>query len=129
MLVYLKGRSAQTILRAATLRQKLHIKFSAASSHSKLTPGQPVPSLTPQRQAPDRMATGVPIFYVTGTTGPEKISTAKAEIEIRVCRSRGGHLNHSANEEVVAAAPEKNNAIKRCFSSNFALNFCQREGR
>ena len=38
-LVYLRDGSAQTILRATTLRQKLHIKRSTSPSHSILTPG------------------------------------------------------------------------------------------
>ena len=46
MRVYLRDRSAQTILRAATLRQKLQTKLSIPPSHSILTPGQPVP-ITP----------------------------------------------------------------------------------
>ena len=62
MRVYLRDESAQTILRAATLRQKLQIKLSISPSHSILTPGRPVPALTLLRQAPGRVATGVPIF-------------------------------------------------------------------
>ena len=47
LLVYLRGvRDAQTVLSAATLRQKLQIKVSISPSHSILTPGQPVPALT-----------------------------------------------------------------------------------
>ena len=44
--VYLGDGSARTIVRAVTLRQKLQIKLSIPSSHSILTPGQPVPVLT-----------------------------------------------------------------------------------
>ena len=62
MLVYLKDGSAQTILRVATLRQKSQIKLSISPSHSILTPGRPVPELTLYRQAPSRVATGVPSF-------------------------------------------------------------------
>ena len=36
--------------------------FYFISSHSILTPGQPIPALTLQRQAPGRVATLVPIF-------------------------------------------------------------------
>ena len=61
MLVYLRDGSAQSSERAATLRQKLQIKLSISPSHSILTPGQPVPELTLQRQAPGRVATGVAI--------------------------------------------------------------------
>ena len=44
--VYLRDGSAQTILRAATLRKKLQMKLSTSPSHSILTPGRPVPALT-----------------------------------------------------------------------------------
>ena len=43
MRVYLREGSAQTILRAATLRWKLQIQLSISPSHSILTPGRPVP--------------------------------------------------------------------------------------
>ena len=62
MQVYLRDGSAQTIVRAATLRKKLQIKLSTSSSHSILTPGRPVPALTLERQAPGGVATGVLIF-------------------------------------------------------------------
>ena len=45
-LVCLRDGSAQTILRAATLRYKLQIKLSTSPSHSILTPGRPDP-ITP----------------------------------------------------------------------------------
>ena len=45
-LVYLKDGSAQTIGRAATLRQKLQIQRFTSPSHSILTQGRPVPVLT-----------------------------------------------------------------------------------
>ena len=64
MLVYLTLRdgSAQTSLRAATLRWKLWIKLSTSPSHSILTPGRPVPVPTLYHQVPGRVATEVPIF-------------------------------------------------------------------
>ena len=43
MRVYLRDGYAQTILRAATLRQKLQAKLSISPSHSMLTPDQPDP--------------------------------------------------------------------------------------
>ena len=46
MLLYPRDGSAQTIVRAATLRLKLKIKLSFSLCHSILTPGQPVPALT-----------------------------------------------------------------------------------
>ena len=72
MLVYLRDGSAQIIAHAATLRWKLQIKRSISPSHSILAPGQPVPALTLYLHAPGRVATGVPIFLVTGMTRPEK---------------------------------------------------------
>ena len=45
MPVFLRDGSAQTIARAATLREKLQIKLAVSPSHSTLTPGQPVPAL------------------------------------------------------------------------------------
>ena len=72
MLVCLGDGSAQTILRAATLRQKLHIKLPIPPSHSILTQGQTVPALTLSSQAPGRVATGVPIFNSLVWLDPEK---------------------------------------------------------
>ena len=46
MLVYLRDGSAQTIVRAVTLRSKLQIKLSTSPTHSILTHGRPVPALT-----------------------------------------------------------------------------------
>ena len=60
MLVYHRDRSAQTTLRAATLRWKVQVKLAIPPRHGILTPGQPVPALILQRQAPGRVATGVP---------------------------------------------------------------------
>ena len=60
--MYLRDGSAQAILRAAILRWKLQIELSTSPTHSILTPGRPVPALTLERQAPGRVATGVPMF-------------------------------------------------------------------
>ena len=73
MRVYLRDGSAQTIIRAATLRQKLQIKLSISPSHSILTPGQPVPALTLWRQAPGRVASEVSIFKSLVWLDPDKI--------------------------------------------------------
>ena len=66
MVVYLRDGSDQTIVRAATLRSKMHIILATSPNHSILTPGQPVPALTKaieckrklllrfKRQQPDR---------------------------------------------------------------------------
>ena len=81
MPVYLWDGSPQTIVRAATLRQKLQIKFDTSFSHGILTPGRPVPV---QTQASDRIATRVPIFKsLHGMTWPEKKSTANSGLEPR----------------------------------------------
>ena len=95
MLVYLRDGSAQTVVSAAALWWKLQIQLSISPSHNILTPGQPVPALTLQRQMPGRVATGVPIFkswYDPTWKNPG--------IEPRVCRSRGGRLDHQANEAI-----------------------------
>ena len=55
MLLYLRGVSAQTVVRAATLRESLQIKF-AVSLSLMLTSGHTVPVLTLDHQAPDRVA-------------------------------------------------------------------------
>ena len=52
--MHLGDRSAQTIVRAATLREKLRAKLPISPSHSTLTPGQPVLALT--RVTPDMRA-------------------------------------------------------------------------
>ena len=57
MLVYLRDGSTLTSVHAVTL--------PISSSHSVLIPDQPVPALTLQRQAPGRVATGVPMFQRT----------------------------------------------------------------
>ena len=79
-------------LRVATLRKKLQIKLSVSPSNSILTPGQPVPV-----QAPGRVVPGVPIFRSLVSLDPE---ISQAGIEPRIFRSRGGRLNHYANEAV-----------------------------
>ena len=60
-LLYLRDGPAQTSVHAATLRWNLQIKLSVSPSHSILTPGQLVPSLTLYCHASCRVATGVPI--------------------------------------------------------------------
>ena len=75
MPVYLGDQSAQTIVRAATLRQKLQVTLSTFPSHSIPTPGRPVPALTLKRQVPGTVATGVPMFK-GATPGPRKQTSA-----------------------------------------------------
>ena len=113
MLVCLRDRSAQTIVRAATFRQKLQIKLSTSPSQGILTPGQPVPALTLSRQAPGRVASRVTILKSlvslrifrsqSGHLNHQDPGNpmALAGIELRIFSSRGGHLNHWANEAVI----------------------------
>ena len=61
------------------------------SSHSILTPGRPIPALTLKRQAPGRVATGVPMFKSQVWLSPEKI-LAQAGFDPGTFRSRGGRL-------------------------------------
>ena len=79
MLVNLRDGSSQTIVRSATLRQKLQIKLSISPSHSTLTLSQPVTALTLQAQAPGRVTTGVPILKSLAGLDPEKFSRCKRE--------------------------------------------------
>ena len=72
MQVYLRDGSPQTILRAATLRQKLQIQLSTSPSHSILTPHRPVSALTLYHQGPGRVPTGVPILKSLVWLDPEK---------------------------------------------------------
>ena len=72
MPAYFRDGSAQTILCAATLRQKLQIQLSTSPSHSILTPGQPVPAPTLQPRAPGQGSHRSANFEVTGMTQPGK---------------------------------------------------------
>ena len=55
MLLYLRDVSAQTVVRAATLRENLQIKFAVSPCHI-LTLGITVPVLTVDGQAPGGVA-------------------------------------------------------------------------
>ena len=57
--LYLRDRSSKTIMRAAILTYKLHIKLATSSNHGALTSGLPVLELALQRQAPGKTATNV----------------------------------------------------------------------
>ena len=83
MLVYLRDGSAQTIVYAATLAQKLQIKLSFSPNHSILTPGQPAPALTLSCQVPGRVATAVPVFKSLVWLNPEKSSLQKQDSNSR----------------------------------------------
>ena len=54
MLVNLRDGSAQSIVRAVTLRQKLQIKLSISPSHSILALVRPVQALALEREAPGK---------------------------------------------------------------------------
>ena len=60
--VHLRDGPAFTSFRAATLMEKLHKKFAFLTSHSVLTPSQPVLPLTPYHQVFGRVCTAIPIF-------------------------------------------------------------------
>ena len=60
MLMYLRDGSAQTSVCAATLEIAVADKTIYLTHHSILTPGQPVPVLILEYQAPGKAATGVP---------------------------------------------------------------------
>ena len=71
-----KGGSAQTVVRAAVLRQ-------VADPTSHFTPGQPFPAITLERQAPGRVAHWSTNFQITAVTRPRKIPTGKGRMEPR----------------------------------------------
>ena len=52
-----------------SVKQKSRIKLPILPSHGILTPGQPVPTLTQQRQAPDSAATKAPMSELLIGTG------------------------------------------------------------
>ena len=52
----LRKAPAHTTVPAATLIQKLLIQLAISPSHNILTPGQPVPEVTPSRKAAARRA-------------------------------------------------------------------------
>ena len=82
MLMYLRDGFQKKILRAGTLRPKLHIKLAVSPSQSKLTPGQPLsvdPGLLGTWQGSHRSAT----FYAAAITPPATSPKAKAKIEPR----------------------------------------------
>ena len=66
-----------------TAREVGRSKFLSRLVHSILTPGQPVPALTLQRQAPGRVSTRVPFYKSLAWPWHGKRSTAKAGVEPR----------------------------------------------
>ena len=59
---YLTDESAEMIVRAATLRQKLNVKLAISPSHNVLTPSLQVVALTLLRQTPGGVASRIPVF-------------------------------------------------------------------
>ena len=83
MLVYLRDGSAQTIVRASTLKQKMQIKLAVLLSLSILTPGRPVLVLTLYRQAPVK-SVGSTEWQIKGVR-----SVGSTEWQIKGVRSVG----------------------------------------
>ena len=79
MLVYLRDGSAQTIVRAATLRQKLKIKLSTTPSHSNSDTGPTSTSADPITPGAWQGSHGSANFEVTGMTQPRKNPVAKRD--------------------------------------------------
>ena len=80
MLVYFMDRSAQTVVRAATLRQKLQIKTFYLTQSQYTDTGSTSPSTDPiMGQTSGRAATGVPIFKSLVLLDPEKSPRRKQE--------------------------------------------------
>ena len=69
--MYLRDGSAQTSIRAVTLKQKLQIKLFVSPSRTVLTPANQSQHL-PYNQAPGRVATGVPLFKLLVLLDPAK---------------------------------------------------------
>ena len=88
-----KGRIFSDNCMSDTLRWKLQIKLAISPSHRILKPGQPVPALTLQRQAPGRIAFRVPIIPSLARLDAEKSLRRKRESN-PVCRYRCGRLIH-----------------------------------
>ena len=91
--------SALTIVRAATPRQKLQINLATSPCHSKLTPGQPVPSgpITPGAWQDSHWSANA---SVTRTTRPGKKPHRENEDGTQVCCSPGRTPYHQANRAV-----------------------------
>ena len=99
MLVYLRDGSTQTIIHAATPREKLQIKHSTSPSHSILTQGLTSPSADPIMPGTWQGSHWSANFYVTGMTRPGKI-LSQAGFKLRTFHFQGERLNHLANKAV-----------------------------
>ena len=117
MLVNPKDGSAQTILRAATLEQKLQIKLSISPSGSVLTPDQPVPALTFNADHKHIEAGVIPIGH-RGCVHLEKQKKDKKKGEMkkkmgRRGRRRGGGRRKKKKEEEEEEEEERRTEKKR----------------
>ena len=93
MLVYLRDGSAQTTVRAPTLRQNLQINFLSYPvivywHQAKLSQRSPY-----TRQAPGKVATWVQIFKLLYDSKPEKFAEIVG-VKPQVRHSQGIRLNH-----------------------------------
>ena len=99
MLVYLRDGSAQTVLRPATLRLEVADQTFSLTQSQYTDTGPTSPSADPITPGAWQSSHWSSDFEVTGMTRPGKIPS-QAGIEPRIFCSRGGRLNHSANEAV-----------------------------
>ena len=83
----------------------MQIKPSISPSHSLLTPGQPLPAITLESQAPGRVAIGVPTFKSLLWLDPEKIPNEKVGIEPG---------SDTLQEDVLTARPTRRSPHQYC---------------
>ena len=88
MLVNLGGGYAQTIVRAATLRQKPQIKFAVSLGHGRPTPRKPVPRLVLQRQVWELLDTNFEVYGVTRSGGKKTQGESGNRTQIFLTRGR-----------------------------------------
>ena len=86
--VYLRGRSAQTIVCAATPREKMQTEVRISPCHSILMLGKPNLAVTLYRQEPDRVATTVPMPFAFFPKKREREEGRKRERERKGERER-----------------------------------------
>ena len=97
MLVYLRDGSAQTIIRAATTEVEAADPTFYLTQSQYIDTGPTSPSADPITPGAWQGSHLRANFEVTGRTRPGKIPS-QAGFEPRIFRSRGGRLNHKANE-------------------------------
>ena len=92
MLAQLRDGSAQTIVRAATLRQELQIQLSTSPQSQYTDTGPTSPTADPITPGAQQGSHWSANLKVTGITRPGKIPS-QAGFEPRIFRSPGGRLN------------------------------------